>query len=89
MSEHPDHEDYDIDWSSLTPAQATIVREFGAALREIRENETALLRFYVRNLELVCAALCELNAELGAELNAKSVPCKKLITAAAVRRSNG
>jgi hypothetical protein len=65
MSEHPNHEDYDIDWSSLTPAQATIVREFGAALREIRENETALLRFYVRSLGLLCDAMRELNAELG------------------------
>jgi hypothetical protein len=65
MSEYPDHADYDIDWSSLTPAQATIVREFGAALREIRENETALLRLYVRNIRLLCDAMRELNAELG------------------------
>jgi hypothetical protein len=76
MSERPNREDYDIDWSSLTPAQANIVREFGAALREIRENETALLRFYVRGLGLLCDAAREVNAEMAAERNAKASHAK-------------
>jgi hypothetical protein len=65
MSERPNREDYDIDWSSLTPVMASVVLEFAGALREIRENETALLRLYVRNIGLLCDAMRELNAELG------------------------
>ena len=38
-----DHERYDIDWSSLTPAEAALVDEFAAALRQAREEETEKL----------------------------------------------
>jgi hypothetical protein len=38
-----DRERYDIDWSSLTPAQAALVDEFAAALQQAREEETEKL----------------------------------------------
>ena len=38
-----DHERYDIDWSGLTPAEAALVDEFAAALRQAREEETEKL----------------------------------------------
>ena len=38
-----DRERYDIDWSSLTPAEAALVDEFAAALRQAREEETEKL----------------------------------------------
>ena len=72
MSEYIDCERYDIDWASLTPAMASIVLEFAAALREIRENETELLRLYVRGLGQLCDAMREINAEPAAELTAKA-----------------
>ena len=40
----PGFENYGIDWSTLTPKEKFIVMLFAAALREIRENELALLR---------------------------------------------
>ena len=38
-----DRERYDIDWSSLTPAEAALVDEFAAALRQAREEDTEKL----------------------------------------------
>ena len=38
-----DCERYGIDWSSLTPAEAALVDEFAAALRQVREEETEQL----------------------------------------------
>ena len=38
-----DRERYDIDWSSLTPAEAVLVDEFAAALRQAREEDTEKL----------------------------------------------
>ena len=38
-----DRERYDIDWSSLTPAEAAIVDQFAADLRQAREEETEKL----------------------------------------------
>jgi hypothetical protein len=47
-------------------AMAELIRAFAAALREIRENETELLRLYVRGLGQLCDAMREINAELAA-----------------------
>ena len=35
-----DRERYDVDWSSLTPAEAALVDEFATALRQAGEEET-------------------------------------------------
>jgi hypothetical protein len=59
-----DRERHDIDWSRLTPAQAEIVRVFAAALREVREMESDLLRLNLRKVELYADGLAQLNAEL-------------------------
>jgi hypothetical protein len=38
-----DRERYDIDWSSLTPAEAALVDEVAADLRQAREEDTEKL----------------------------------------------
>ena len=64
MSAHLDHEDYGIDWSSLTPDEAEIVRVFAAALREVREMESDLLRLSLRKAELYADGMSKLYAEM-------------------------
>ena len=62
------YEAYNVDWDSLTPAQIKIVCVFAHALREIRQNELALLRMSTVDLiRAMCDALRELNAEMRAE----------------------
>jgi hypothetical protein len=59
-----DRERYDIDWSSLTPAEAALVDEFATALRQAREEETEQLLFNLR--EIFRKDTDALNAELRA-----------------------
>ena len=59
-----DRERYDIDWSGLTPAEAELVDEFAAALRQAREEETERLWFNV--LELLRAGTDALIADMRA-----------------------
>ena len=65
----PGHEEYDVDWSRLTAAEAAVVCAFADALREIREMELDLLRIgtvdYVRAM---CAELRRQNTEIAAAL---------------------
>ena len=59
-----DRERYDIDWSGLTPAEAALVDEFAADLREAREEETEKLLLNL--LEIFRKDTDALNAELRA-----------------------
>ena len=58
-----DRERYDIDWSSLTPAEAALVDEFAAALRQARDEETERVRLALYVLELLRDGVAELCAE--------------------------
>jgi hypothetical protein len=51
---------------------AEVVRVFGAALRQAREEETELLWLRVYELELLCDEMATLNAELRRENAAAS-----------------
>jgi hypothetical protein len=61
---------YPVDLSALPPDQAEIVRVFAAALRQVREEETKMLRLSLYKLELLRAGMAELNADLRAVLDA-------------------
>ncbi len=68
MRAPPGYEAYNIDWSKLTPAMVAVICAFADALREIRENEIALLRLsVVDRLKLMCDTMRELNVEMRAE----------------------
>ena len=58
-----DRERYDVDWSSLTPAEAALVDEFAADLRQAREEETEKLRLALYKLELLRDGMAALRAE--------------------------
>ncbi len=58
MRAPPGYEAYNIDWSKLTPAMVAVICAFADALREIRENEIALLRLStVDYLKAMCDAM--------------------------------
>jgi hypothetical protein len=61
-----DRERYNIDWSSLTPAQTALVDKFAAALREVREQESELLRLSLYKVELYCDGMIKLFADMRA-----------------------
>jgi hypothetical protein len=58
-----DRERYDIDWSSLTPAEAALVDKFTADLQQAWEEEIEKLRLTLYKLELLRDGLAELRAE--------------------------
>jgi hypothetical protein len=59
-----DRKRYDIDWSSPTPAEAALVDEFAAALRQVREEETEKLWLALYKLELFHDGMIALNADM-------------------------
>ena len=59
-----DRERYDIDRSRLTPAEAALVDEFAAALRQAREEETEMLQLVLYKLELFHDGMTALNADM-------------------------
>ena len=59
-----DRKRYDLDWSSPTPAEAALVDEFAAALRQVREEETEKLWLALYKLELFHDGMIALNADM-------------------------
>jgi hypothetical protein len=58
-----DRERYDVDWSSLTPAEAALVDQFAADLRQAREEEEEKLLLVLYKLELFHDGMIALRAE--------------------------